>query len=290
MTAERRSLRDAPEGLRLGIHAGTFQSPLEGSTLAGATDAQRYRMARDAGFTLVQDGDDALAATVGLATAGAGRVLAPEDAGVLARRSAAAGHESTTLHVGTGFESDEDANALIEAILEAAVTESHPMFVETHRATITQDPWRTIQLVKRYPDLLFTGDFSHWYTGVELVYGDLDEKLDALQPVFDRVRFLHGRVGTPGCMQVPIAGARHQPYVGHFFEIWARTFASALSTGAASGGITFVPELLPPDNFYAREFPRADGAIGEESDRWTEAILLAELAIDAFDEGARRAG
>ena len=37
--------------------------------------------------------------------------------------------------------------------------------IETHRATICQGMWRTVQFVKRFPELRFNGDFSHWYAG-----------------------------------------------------------------------------------------------------------------------------
>jgi pentose-5-phosphate-3-epimerase len=58
------------------------------------------------------------------------------------------GHECATLHVGWGMEDDDEASRLIESILEASAKSGLPLNVETHRATIFQDMWRTVQFVK----------------------------------------------------------------------------------------------------------------------------------------------
>src|SRR5260370_40582794 len=137
----------------------------------------------------------------------------------MAQEARSAGLECLTLHVGWGHEDDAEANRLIEAVLDASPKNEMPMYVETHRATILQDMWRTVQFVRRYPDLRFNGHFSHWYTGSERVYVDFDKKSAFIQPIIDRVHFLHGRIGNPGCMQVDlvdIAHSRDLPSVRHF--------------------------------------------------------------------------
>lgn len=69
------------------------------------------------------------------------------------------------------MEDDDEAARLIDAVLNASVRYDVPLYVETHRATIFQDLWRAVQFVARFPELRFNGDFSHWYTGLEMVYG-----------------------------------------------------------------------------------------------------------------------
>ena len=180
----------------------------------------------------------------------------------VARSGAERGYHSVTLHVGTGFEDDSEADALVTAILDASAVHGIPLYIETHRATITQDPWRTLQLIERHPDIRFTGDFSHWYTGVELVYGDLDAKLDALQPVFERVRFLHGRIGTPGAIQVDVGDGTNRPYVEHFQQIWSRVFSAFLACADPDERIVFAPELLSTANHYALQMQHRIGRTG----------------------------
>ncbi|WP_394769619.1 tRNA-dependent cyclodipeptide synthase [Lacisediminihabitans sp.] len=255
-----------PPALELGLNLGTLRD-LPPTELAALGAEERYAAIRAAGFVLVQDADDVLAAGAGLRSVGMGRVDRLGDAHRIASDGIARVYGCATLHVGTGFEGDAEADALIADIVSVSERLGFPLFVETHRATVTQDPWRTLQLVARHPGLLLNGDFSHWYTGVELVYGDLEAKLDALHPVFERVRFLHGRIGSPGCIQVDVTDDSDNLAIGHFREMWTRSFEAFLHTAAAGDTIAFLPELLPPANSYARTFRRDDGAIIEEGDR-----------------------
>lgn len=230
--------------------------------------------------------EDALAA--GLVMSGMGRVLEPRHAEKIAAKHKAWGYVATTLHVGDGFESDAEMDRLADAVLEAADAHAYPLYVETHRATMTQDMRRTLDLVERRPGLRFNADLSHWYTGHEMLYGDFGAKLDRLSPVFERVRYLHGRIGNTCAMQAPLQGDDGEPdYVGHFREMWRRCFEGFLRTASSSERVIFAPELLAdwmavgdrrhPLN-YARLLPGGE----EETDRWTEALRLLEIAREAF--------
>lgn len=188
------------------------------------------------------------------------------------------GHaDSLTLHLGTGFETDAEAHALVEAVLAAQDRHGVPLLIETHRATLSQDPARTLALVAEYPDLRFTADLSHWYTGVEMVYGDFDAKVAALAPVFERCRMIHGRISDPGCIQVAVsdddAGDGGPDYVKHFMRMWGTI---ARGTDDADD-LPFVVELLPARSHYARTVLR-DGKREEEVDRWTQANVLWRIA------------
>jgi len=187
---------------------------------------------RDAGYEGVQFIEPlclrlvAEAQALELGVCGSGIVNRPEDANRLAKEARDAGLECLTLHVGWGIEDDGHAERLIAAVLEAAARHGVPLFVETHRATVFQDMWRTVQFIRRFPELRFNADFSHWYTGSEMVYGGFSRKLAFIQPVLDRLRFVHGRIGNPWCMQVDVRGgdAGGQPYVEHFRELWTASF------------------------------------------------------------------
>ncbi|MFN7148438.1 MAG: hypothetical protein ACK4V6_03060 [Microthrixaceae bacterium] len=178
---------------------------------------------------------------------------------------------SVTLHLGTGFETESEGLALVEHTLAAADRNGVPVLVETHRATLFQDPARALSLVERFPELRLTADLSHWYTGAEMVYGDLDAKLDALAPVFERSRMVHGRISDPGCIQVAVQTDDRSEHVEHFRRMW-----QAVICGCEAADITVVPfvvELLPAAAHYARTVDRGDGP-EEEVDRWTQADEL----------------
>jgi hypothetical protein len=151
--------------------------------------------------------------------------------------------------------------------------------------------WRTVQLVKRFPDILFNGDFSHLYCGQEMVYGDFEAKLDFLQPVFDRIGFMHGRIAAPGFMQAPIGSVDGCPrmalganYLEHFKEMWRRAMSGFKQHAGPGDVLIFAPELLRADIYYARVIEAADGSLHEESDRYAEALLYRDLARECFQD------
>lgn len=241
---------------------------------------------RDAGYDgiqFIEPLDPALvdaARAAGLRVCGSGRVNVVGDAGRLAGEARRHGLECLTLHVGWGMEEDDEAVRLIDAVLAAAERNDIALFVETHRATLFQDIWRSVDFVRRFPELRFNADFSHWYTGLEFAYGGLERKLAFIQPVVDRVEFMHGRIGDPGCMQIDIGSAESaldlQP-VQHFRSMWGAVFDSYHRRHGADAVFRFAPELLAPEIYYGRTH---EGR--ELSDRWSQSLVLTDLARDWF--------
>ncbi len=209
---------------------------------------------------------------LGLEFAASGRINEFEKTNPLAERWAGEGFVCATLHVGWGLEGEIEAARLIENCLTASTTYKIPLYLETHRATILQDMWRTVEFVRQFPEMRFNGDFSHWYTGQEMVYGGFEKKLQFIQPVLERVRFVHGRIGTPGCMQVRVdPDLDPEPeYVSHFRQLWTACFRY--------GARIFTPELLAPSIYYGRTLP--NGA--EESDRWEQSLVLKQIAEECW--------
>jgi sugar phosphate isomerase/epimerase len=258
----------------------------------------RFETIADAGYEGIQfveppgHAEAALCAELGLGRAGGGRVNLAAEAAPLAERLAGEGQECGTLHVGWGLEDDDEAFGLIEAILNASVRHRIPLYVETHRATIFQDMWRTVKFVGAFPDLRFNGDFSHWYAGQEMVYGGFDKKLSFIRPVLERVRFVHGRISNPGCIQVDIGdgSSASRPYVDHFREMWRACFTGFLASAKSGDMICFTPELLAPEIYYARTFPDNAGRPQEESNRWSQSLLLRKIAQECFAESKTEYG
>ena len=259
-------------------------------------DARDQRLAAD-GFNGVQCVDSAPPpGGTRLRHCGSDRVNSPADADAIVASHAALGHDCLTLHAGWGIEDDDAIDRLMEAILRASDHHCLPVFIETHRATITQDIWRTVQLTKRFPEVRFNGDFSHYYTGQELPYGGMEMKLAFMQPIFDRVAFIHGRIGSHGCIQVSIGDGKSRPpaahgvadFLGDFKTLWTHTMAGFLRNAGPGDCLIFCPELLPGAYYYARSFPDASGRQVEECDRYREALVHNEIARACFAEAKKR--
>jgi hypothetical protein len=288
---------NTPPRLKVYLNLGTLVDLPAHSIWPRLAGVEAMACLKEAGFEGVQDGDPELCRLIGIGCAGSGRVDSLTDAETLARKLKSLGLEGGTVHVGSGFEDDAEMDALAHSVLKASERIDFPLYIETHRATITQDAWRTIQLTKRIPEIRFNGDFSHFYTGQELPYGNLEAKWRAMQPIFDRVRFLHGRIGNTSCMQVDVGdGASQVPqafgmhdFVAHFREMWTRAMAGFLASAKPGDYLVFAPEILAPHIYYGRKFPAPDGTLHEESGRYAQALVYAKVARECFEQARQRA-
>jgi hypothetical protein len=257
---------------------------------SGLEGAEAVAKLKEDGFEGVQDGDPAACRAAGIGSAGSGRVDAPTDALELAKRLQDAGHEGGTCHVGTGFEDDAEMDVLVNAVVEASARTGFPLFIETHRATLTQDIWRTIQLVERIPEIRFNGDFSHYYTGHEMPYGDFHAKLTAMEPIFERIRFMHGRIGNTSCMQVDIGDGSspapqefgHSNFLSDFRKMWTRAMRGLKRSAGPGDILIFATEILSPKIYYGRMFTGPDSQLREECDRYQQALAYARIARECW--------
>lgn len=219
----------------------------------------------------------------GLGVHAMGRIDSPDDAEALIASHVDAGVASSTLHLGTAFDTDAQMDRLAVAVLEAAAHHGHTVLVETHRATVTQDPWRTLRWVERFPELLFSLDASHWVVGGELDYGGgFADRLPLLDPVLRRSPMVQGRIASGGAIQVGVDDPG--PWRAQALALWTRAFALRRRE-APDQPIAFCPELLPHVLGeawfgYAPVRRRADAPSGleETTDRFADALRLFELA------------
>ena len=264
--------------------------------LEGLPRMQRLAADGFEGVQLTDDGPPVAASPI--PHCGLDRIDTPQQADAITAKHAARGDVCLTVHAGWGIENDDEVFRLVEAILAASDRHALPVFLETHRATITQDLWRTVKLTEKFPEIRFNCDLSHFYTGQELVYGGLEMKLAFMEPILSRTGFMHGRIGSPGCMQVAIGDGTARPSTAHglvdflsdFREMWTRAMAGFLRAAGPGDFLIFAPELLSGTHYYARLFPGADGLSAEESDRYREALVYQKIARECFAAALVRIG
>lgn len=181
------------------------------------------------------------------------------------------GAKSITLHIGNGFESDDTVYHWIENILSFS-SKNIPVLIETHRGTVTQDPFRTLRLIERFPEIRFTGDFSHWYTGT-LMANDFDKKIKLIKPILSRCDVIHGRFASSGAIQTPYSFLSTESKL-HIKQLWLGVLEENISKE-----IIFAPELLSHSLDYELSMPTATSLNTREeiSDRWLEALQMKEL-------------
>jgi hypothetical protein len=111
-----------------------------------------------------------------------------------------------------------------------------------------------------------------------------------MQPIFQRVGFMHGRIASSGNMQMPIDDPVSKPrmvrgdfdYLQHFKMLWTEAMKGFLSIASKGDYLVFAPELLVPGINYARVFPDKDNVLREECDRYAQALLYMQVARDCF--------
>ncbi|MGN6827050.1 sugar phosphate isomerase/epimerase family protein [Paucibacter sp. M5-1] len=268
--------------LRIYISMGNVETlPGDSAGPRGSPEEQLVAI-RAVGYQGIQGEHPALCRSLGLGCAASARYNLPTEVAPSVRELKAAGYEGVTVHAGWGHESDQEVDALVREIIAVASGENFPIYIETHRATITQDSWRTVKMVERHPDVRFNADFSHWYTGLEMVYGDLQKRFEFIAPVLERVRFIHGRMGNSGHIQLPLDEPSMAVAAPHFLDMWTRALRGFLRSASSGDYIVFAPELLHPEINYARTFVNAAGERVEESDRWLEALRYKALIEGCF--------
>ncbi len=268
------------------LHGMSFVTPADlpvWSTGPRGTPEEIYVAVATAGYEALQSPDPANAVRAGLIPTGMMRVF--DDIDQMRERTKAfrdAGCDCTTVHLGTGLESDTEMARLAEAMLEIAETERHPIYLETHRATMTQDVRRTLDLIDLFPELRFNGDFAHWYIGHEFTYGDMEVKFAALAPVFERTRFLHLRVSSNAFGQLTASDPAEARHTDYYRRMWVAACEGFLRSAGPGDYLAVHPELLPARAHYPKMVPDLDGGWREESDRWIEARVLVDIAEECL--------
>lgn len=279
---------DAAPRLALFLNSGNLTDLPESSIAPRGSDAEVYAALREAGFEGIQGGSHTAAAEAGLKFAELGRVNAVGEIDDLCKQWNDRDAVAATLHVGWGWEDDAAIDAMIGDVLDASARHDLPLYVETHRATVMQDMWRTVEMLKRHPDLGVNGDFSHWYTGQEMKYAGVENCVRYIAPVFERVGFMHGRIGNSGNIQVDagrdVDHALTLPHVRDFLLFWTESFREFKKRAGKGDYLIFAPELLCASINYARLYPNPDGTWREETDRYQQALLYQELARHCFDQ------
>ncbi len=176
-------------------------------------------------------------------------------------------------HSGKDFMNEEEQNLFFEHALkverEAGVQVGH----ETHRGRILFTPAATARLLKLFPELKITADFSHFTCVCESLLGDQKE---AVELAISRAIHVHGRVGFEEGPQVPHPAApEYAGYVEKFEQWWDAMLNNGLTP--SGGPATFTPEFGPPG--YMPRIPFANEPVADlfEVNQW-----IAKRIIDRY--------
>ncbi|NRF91944.1 sugar phosphate isomerase/epimerase [Paenibacillus frigoriresistens] len=145
---------------------------------------------------------------------------------------------------------DEQAS-YFEKTQAVEMTLSVPVSHETHRGRAMFTPWTTSALLREFPDLKITADFSHWVCVCESLLEDQQEHLDL---AIRRARHIHARVGFAQGPQVGHPAApEYTLELNMHMDWWKRIIQVNAEAGTE---LTFTPEFGPPGYMPALPFTK----------------------------------
>ncbi|HEY0867715.1 MAG TPA: hypothetical protein VGE01_10065 [Fimbriimonas sp.] len=175
----------------------------------------------------------------------------------------------------TAFTPVDEAATFCREARDLANGEGVAFFVETHRNNIPESLNQALQLIEEWPEVRFTGDFSHFVVVAEFYGLEYERAVERMMPVLSRTSHLHGRISNGEAVQVDVGDGSGET-ARFFVEIWSAAMRE-WRKGAGPGDVfPFASELGPPR--YAITLP--DGK--EFSDRWEQSLVMKRLAEQAW--------
>jgi len=142
------------------------------------------------------------------------------------------------------------------------------LLFETHRDSLLNDLYYTLELLDAVPELMLTADLSHFVLEREFQLPLSARDQGFLNRIHARSDCFQGRVASREQIQVQIGFPQHQPWVELFKGLWRDGLRSWRRRNAPDATCVFLCELGPPG--YA--ITDAHGL--ELSDRWAEAMTM----------------
>ncbi len=181
------------------------------------------------------------------------------------------------VHPGNAFLSDEEAARLVREGYKIAYDAGVPMTLETHRGTVTENPYRAMRLAERVAELRLTGDLSHYGVGAEIGGEPAREVIRLLSPLLDRVDTLQARITNGEQVQLDV-GTGNGDLAQNWVELWAEVMRRWRKRAQPGEWFPFSTELGPPS------YSILDLEGKEMSDRWEQSLVMKRLMQQAWEK------
>ena len=153
-----------------------------------------------------------------------------------------------------------------------------PMLFETHRDSLLNDLYYTLQILDLVPDLRLCADLSHFVVDREMraPIRALDQAY--IERILQHSDCFQGRIANREQVQIQINFPQHQQWVAIFKDWWKQGMRQWRDRNDRDATLIFLCELGPPP--YAITGPDQR----ELSNRWDEALQIKRWVEEIWNE------
>jgi hypothetical protein len=172
----------------------------------------------------------------------------------------------------------KDAVPVIQRWTAEADQAGLPMLFETHRDSLLNDLYYTLQIIDLVPDIKLCADLSHFVVDREMrdPITSIDQRY--IDRILERSDCFQGRVANREQVQIQIEFPQHQNWVSIFRGWWKQGMRQWRERHADDATLIFLCELGPPPYAITGMDQR------ELSDRWQEALLIRTWVEEIWQE------
>ena len=172
----------------------------------------------------------------------------------------------------------QDAVATVRRWMAEASDRKMPLLFETHRDSLLNDLYFTLQLMELVPEMRLCADLSHMVVDRELRVPVPERDQRRIDAVLERSDCFQGRVASREQIQVQLTFPQHQVWVDVFRAWWKTGMRRWRKRNGADATLRFLCELGPPP------YAITDANQNELSDRWQESLQIRDWVRHIWSE------
>lgn len=172
----------------------------------------------------------------------------------------------------------EDAVDVVRRWIGEAEERRMPLLFETHRDSLLNDLYFTLQLMELVPEMRLCADLSHFVVDRELRAPVTERDRQYISSVLARSDCFQGRVANREQVQIQINFPQHQQWVEIFRSWWKEGMRLWRQRNGEDATLVFLCELGPPP------YAITDANEEELSDRWDESLQIREWVQQIWSE------
>ena len=178
----------------------------------------------------------------------------------------------------------EEAVPVVERWMHEGEQAGLPVLFETHRDSLLNDLFYTLQLIDLVPDMRLCADLSHFVVDREMRDPISDRDQAYIDSILERADCFQGRVASREQVQIQIGFPQHRQWVEIFRGWWRRGMNAWRERNGEDAELVFLCELGPPP------YAITDADQRELSDRWQEALTIRSWVEETWRELEDREG